>query len=65
MSSAHNGQQPGYRDPNRRLRFDSLASIVTGDHSVNESSATAMADLHLPQDIRAFRFVLVAAISVC
>jgi len=64
MSTARNGQHPGYRDPNRRLRFDDLASIVTGDTAgTNPGSATATAEI-CPRGHSGRRFVLAAGITV-
>ena len=60
MSTASNGQQPVYRDPNRRLRFDNLTSILTGvTAGTNPSRATATAELP-PRGHSGRRFVLVA-----
>jgi hypothetical protein len=64
MSPTRNGQSPGYRDPTRRLRFDSLASIVTGDTAgLNPGSATATAEV-IPLGHSGRRFVIVAGITV-
>jgi len=64
MSTAHNGNHPGYRDSNRRLRFDNLAPIVTGDSAgTNSGRMTATAEL-LPRGHSGRRFVLVAGFAV-
>lgn len=64
MSTAHNGYHRGNRDPNRRLRFDNLASIVTGDTAGTSSGrASATAEL-LPRGHSGRRFVLVAGFAV-
>jgi hypothetical protein len=64
MSTTRNGQHPGHRNPIRRLRFDNLAPIVTGDTAgPNPGSATATAEV-LPLGHSGRRFVLVAGITV-
>ena len=64
MSTARNGQHPGHRNPTRRLRFDNLASTVTGDTAgSNPGRATATAEV-LPRGHSGRRFVIVAGITV-
>jgi hypothetical protein len=64
MSTPRNGQHPGYHDPARRLRFDSLASLVSGDRAPSiTGGATAMAEV-LPRGHSGVRFVVVVCISV-
>jgi hypothetical protein len=64
MSTARNGQHPGYHDPTRRLRFDSLASVGSGDRAQSiTGGAIAIAEV-LPRGHSGRRFVLVAGITV-
>jgi hypothetical protein len=64
MSTAHNGYHREDRDPNRRLRFDHWASIVTAATTgSNRGSATATAEI-LPRGHSGRRFVLVAGFTV-
>jgi hypothetical protein len=64
MSTAHNGYHRENHDPNRRLRFDNLASVVTGDSAgTNSGRVTATAEL-LPRGHSGRRFVLVAGFAV-
>jgi hypothetical protein len=64
MSTTHNGYHREDRDPNRRLRFDHWASIVTqATAGTNPRRVTATAEI-LPRGHSGRRFVLVAGVTV-
>jgi hypothetical protein len=64
MSTKRNGQHPGYRDPNRRLRFDDPASIVARDSAGSHPGSAPLTAEVLPRGHSGRRFVLVAGIAV-